>query len=222
VARSLLRYEQVRRRGDVPDVQANDAPFTEGRYFEASCLSAAAINDCVKVTGTNGGGRPKVRLCDPDDPALMPMTGIIVEKASPQVCLVQVSGRITTLSGLVAGEQYYVGPTGQPVTPEPSTLRRQLVGVALWPSKLLLYPNQAQATPAINDIFGEEPTGDIDGSNRVFGTAQPFLSGTLRVHLNGVRQKVGSSNDYTILSSSSFEFTYAPRVGGNLLVDYRS
>jgi hypothetical protein len=219
--RALIRYEQVRRRGE-PDVQASDAPFTEGRYFDASCLTSAAVNDCVKVVGTNGGGRPKVRLCDPNDPSLMPMTGIVVQKYSPMICLVQVSGLTITLPGLVAGEPYFVGPSGGPVTPEPVTLKRQLIGVAIGPQKLLLYPNQAPVERVVDEIFGEEPIGAVDGTNRVYSTTSPFLLGTLRVYLNGIRQKAGTTNDYSVLSSSSFEFVRAPRIGDLLLLDYKT
>lgn len=222
--RTLLRYEQIRRRSDQPDVQASDAPFTEGRYFEASCLSTQAVNDCVKVIGTNGGGRSKIRLCDPNDAALMPMTGIVVEKTSPQVCLVQVSGLITSMSGLIAGEPYFVGPAGTPVAPDPLAQFSQIVGVAIRASQLLLYPNQFVRTqPTITtDVYGEFPIGALDGVNTVFATIQPFLAGTLRVYYNGVRLHVGVTGDYVETSASSLTLAFPPRVGDTLLVDYRA
>ena len=240
MVRSLIRYEQVRRRGDAPDVQSDDARFTEGRYFEASCLSAANVNDCVRVTGTNGGGRPKVRLCDPNDPTLMPMTGIIVEKASPQVCLVQVSGQITSLAGLVAGEMYFVGLAGQPVTPAPSTVRQQLVGVALQPSRLLLYPNQALVNPTPSyapERDGIALIGTKNGVNRSFETPEVFVhsgGATIRVYHNGHRlQQAPSPNpslgDYFVSEGGGIGtgydtitfLTLVPVPTSGLYADYR-
>jgi len=45
------------------------------------------------------------------------------------------------------------------------------------------------------------------------------LSGTECVHLNGILQNVGGSNDYTI-STNSITFNSAPETGDVLLVNY--
>lgn len=220
--RTLLRYTQVRRLSEQPDVQASDSPFAEGRYFEASCLSSAVVNECVKVNGINGGGRPRVRRCDPNDALLMPMTGVIVEKISPQVCLVQVSGIVHTMTGIVPGEQYFVGPAGAPVTPAPTVPALQLVGIGLGDDKLLLFPNQITRGISSSDIYGEIPSGPVDGINRLFSLSSPIQAGTLRLFLNGVRLRGGSSYDYSILNPTQIELVYAPRIGDTLMADYRS
>lgn len=91
--------------------------------------------------------------------------------------------------------------------------------------------------PALPDyriyrIEGETPSGTINGSNKTFVTAHKALDkGHVAVYVNGVRQKAGSGNDYTVTIPSSgnnsgkavieFEGTaYIPQNGDSLLVDY--
>jgi len=81
-------------------------------------------------------------------------------------------------------------------------------------------------------IFGETPTGTMNGTNRVFVTQEDALEADrIAVFVNGVRQKAGSGNDYTATIPSSgdnehkcvitFETTaYIPQSGDSLLVDY--
>lgn len=70
-----------------------------------------------------------------------------------------------------------------------------------------------------NFVFGEVPTGAINGANAAFQLASMPQSGTVRVFLNGVRQNVGAGNDYTI-SGQTITFNGAPGVGDTVLVDY--
>src|SRR5262249_46705952 len=51
-------------------------------------------------------------------------------------------------------------------------------------------------------IFDETPTGAVNGSNTVFGTANAYTTGTLRVFINGVRQRL--TTDFTQTSTTSF------------------
>lgn len=72
-------------------------------------------------------------------------------------------------------------------------------------------------------IFGETPTGTIDGSNATFTLANTPESGTVRVYVNGIRQNVGSGNDYTISGGTiTFETAAVPASGDVLLADYIS
>jgi hypothetical protein len=66
-------------------------------------------------------------------------------------------------------------------------------------------------------IRNEIPAGSINGSNTAFTLASAPATGSARVYLNGVRQKV--TDDYTI-SGSTITFVTAPPSGSNLLVDY--
>ena len=84
----------------------------------------------------------------------------------------------------------------------------------------------AGSAPAAARVWSEEPGGAIDGSNLTFVTAQKFQAGTEAVFLNGVRQRVGGSNDYTRSESvpaaglDLVVFTLPPRNGDVILVDY--
>lgn len=66
-------------------------------------------------------------------------------------------------------------------------------------------------------VFNEVPSGTIDGSNTDFTLAHTPVSGTVRVYLNGLRQK--PTDDYTI-SSDTISFVDAPFVDDTILVDY--
>jgi len=66
--------------------------------------------------------------------------------------------------------------------------------------------------------WGETPTGSINGTNLVFGTASPYRAGLLAVYLNGLRQL--RSADYNETTSSTFTFLSAPLPGDSLSIDY--
>jgi hypothetical protein len=66
-------------------------------------------------------------------------------------------------------------------------------------------------------VISEIPTGDIDGSNKDFVLANTPFTGTLKVYLNGVRQKV--TDDYT-LATATISFVTAPTSDSKILCDY--
>jgi hypothetical protein len=72
--------------------------------------------------------------------------------------------------------------------------------------------------PAGNLVAGEIPTGMIDGTNNIFNTALAYLSNSLGVYLNGLRQRRVA--DYTETSSQAFQFVIAPWAGSTVSVDY--
>jgi len=218
--KSLIRYEQVRRRGAQPDVQGTDASFAEGRYFDANCLASDAINQFVRVTG-NTLGLPNVTKVDPSDSTKMPAVGVIVQKATATTCLVQVLGQITSFSPVVAGTWYYVAPTAFPSSVPPALPAiSQVIGVGLGTTRLLLRPDLGVGSQS-RAIDGEVPSGSIDGVNLVFGTVFPFRVGTTRLYLNGVRQRIGIAYDYIEgPGPQTLTQTLAPRAEDTLLVDY--
>lgn len=70
----------------------------------------------------------------------------------------------------------------------------------------------------VQDIWGETPSGTVNGTNKVFTTANTFRSGTTRVYLNGARQKPGTH--YSESAGNTITFVSAPSSGAVLLVDY--
>lgn len=70
-----------------------------------------------------------------------------------------------------------------------------------------------------NFVYSEAPSGSINGSNTSFTLANTPTSGTERLYLNGVRQFVGGSNDYTI-SGATITMNTAPLTGERLIADY--
>jgi hypothetical protein len=74
---------------------------------------------------------------------------------------------------------------------------------------------------AANFVFGEVPTGTVDGVNAAFGIANTPVAGTVAVHKNGIRQLPGAGNDYTLAGTTiTFLAGNLPQTGDNLLVDY--
>jgi hypothetical protein len=62
--------------------------------------------------------------------------------------------------------------------------------------------------------------GICNGSNTVFETTEPFIAGTTRVYVNGIRQFKGITADYQELDQNSIEFTIAPESDDRLIIDY--
>lgn len=70
-----------------------------------------------------------------------------------------------------------------------------------------------------NFVTEETPSGTINGSNVTFTLANTPTAGTLKLFLNGVRQKSGAGNDYTI-TTNTISMTTAPISGDVLIADY--
>lgn len=143
--RSYIRYGQLRRTDKV-DVDASDAPYALGRYFEAECPNTTDIDDCVSVTGVNLAGQRQVDKVDPRNLTTMPIVGIVVEKKNATTCLVQISGEVSLSQMLVPGKTYFVGNDGLPSSVLPTALvggvvAVQPIGTALDEDTLLLIPN---------------------------------------------------------------------------------
>lgn len=68
-------------------------------------------------------------------------------------------------------------------------------------------------------IWDEAPTDAVDGVNTLFNTLNKYQSGTVRVYLNGARQKPGL--DYVESpSNQQITFTIAPLTNDVILFDY--
>jgi len=66
----------------------------------------------------------------------------------------------------------------------------------------------------------ETPVGDIDGMNMVFDIAEePSPASSLLLYVNGVLQKQGLLDDYTI-SGKNIVFDYAPRTNSHIFATY--
>jgi len=67
-------------------------------------------------------------------------------------------------------------------------------------------------------VFGETPTGIIDGLNLAFATSFKFQMNGLLVYLNGLRQRYPL--DFGVTGEQSFQFSDAPQIGDSVRVDY--
>lgn len=68
-------------------------------------------------------------------------------------------------------------------------------------------------------VVGESPSGTLDGSNKTFTLSEAPRNGTITLTLNGVTQKIGSSNDYTV-SGLEITMAEAPESDDVILVNY--
>ena len=62
--------------------------------------------------------------------------------------------------------------------------------------------------------------GAHDGINTVFQTTEPFVAGSTRVYLNGVRQFKGLTADYQELTDTTIGLSSAPEADDRLIIDY--
>lgn len=69
-------------------------------------------------------------------------------------------------------------------------------------------------------VVGEQAGGDIDGVNVIFTTLQAYQATTIQVFLNGLKLRVGNSNDYIETGSNEFTMNYAPLPDDYLEVTY--
>jgi hypothetical protein len=67
-------------------------------------------------------------------------------------------------------------------------------------------------------IWGETPSGTIDGINKNYTSAYVYSANQLAVFLNGVRQR--RTGDYTETGNQSFSFVSAPLLGDSVSIDY--
>ena len=69
-------------------------------------------------------------------------------------------------------------------------------------------------------VESETPTGAINNANKTFTLANTPTVGTVKLYVNGLRQEVGATNDYTI-SGATITMITAPPTGSRILADYR-
>lgn len=77
-------------------------------------------------------------------------------------------------------------------------------------------------TDAVNEadvVCNEIPSGNINSTNPTYTIANPAVSGTVEVYLNGLLQAPGVGLDYTI-SGQTITFVKAPRTNSDLYVSY--
>lgn len=65
----------------------------------------------------------------------------------------------------------------------------------------------------------ETPTGTVNGTNKVFTVSRPYIGGTLRVYVNGLRQAL--TTHFTETSSTTFTLDDAPLTGDVIRVEYQ-
>lgn len=68
-------------------------------------------------------------------------------------------------------------------------------------------------------VFGETPSGAVNGSNATFTTAQNFVAESVQVFINGVSQTNGV--DYTTSGSTTITMNVSPVSGDYIRVNYK-
>ncbi|MES2428249.1 MAG: hypothetical protein V4560_14815 [Bacteroidota bacterium] len=70
-----------------------------------------------------------------------------------------------------------------------------------------------------NFVVDETPSGSINGSNTAFTLANTPVAGKVEIYRNGLLQKPGIGNDYTI-SGTAITYLTAPETGDTLTANY--
>jgi hypothetical protein len=73
--------------------------------------------------------------------------------------------------------------------------------------------------PGANAVYGETPSGALNGSNINFTTSFVYVPNELSVFLSGIRLR--RTADYIETSSTTFQLVSAPAPTDSLSVDYR-
>lgn len=68
-------------------------------------------------------------------------------------------------------------------------------------------------------VFGETPSGAVNGSNATFTTSQNFVAESVQVFINGVSQTNGV--DYTTSGSTTITMNVSPVSGDYIRVNYK-
>ncbi len=100
-------------------------------------------------------------------------------------------------------------------------------GLDAVPSLRTLGTGDLQAAPGDHThsgatvVFGEIPTGTVDGANAAFVFAHTPAAGTLRVYRNGLRMSAGATMDYTLATATvTFVAGNLPQTGDLIQGDY--
>lgn len=70
-------------------------------------------------------------------------------------------------------------------------------------------------------VENEDLLGAIDGNNTIFTTSFDYVSGSVKLYLNGIRQRRGPSNDFIESGPNEITMAEAPTSGDVLIVDYQ-
>lgn len=88
-------------------------------------------------------------------------------------------------------------------------------------NKIRWYNGTAWAVLGHTHVYSEIPSGTINGSNAAFTVATTPASGSLRLYKNGLRQRSGSGNDYTLSGATiTYESGNVPQTGDSHVADY--
>lgn len=71
---------------------------------------------------------------------------------------------------------------------------------------------------AASFVFGETPSGTVNGSNATFTTAFSFVPETVEVFVNGLKQK--RVTHFNTSGSNTILFSDSPQSGDLILVNY--
>lgn len=69
-----------------------------------------------------------------------------------------------------------------------------------------------------DDMTKADLSSQVDGSTQQFTVPEPYVSGSLRVYYNGLRQI--QSVTYNENTSTTFSFTFTPLDGSKVEIDY--
>ena len=108
--------------------------------FTGACFNTIAVGDLVYAAGSGKA----MALADPFNTSKMPAVGIVVSKPTPSSCVVQTSGVVSGLSGLIAGQYVFISRAGRPTTTPPTpgpgeTLAYQPLGLAIDTDSMVLF-----------------------------------------------------------------------------------
>lgn len=80
--------------------------------------------------------------------------------------------------------------------------------------------NQLMISGSNSTVSDETPAGTVNGSTVLFTAARGYIANTMRVWINGVRQKRGIHFTETNPSTGTFTMSDAPLTGDDIMIEY--
>ena len=203
-------------------------------YLTADQMDARYFTDRQLITQSGHGFAPKdvVRLngttyvkAQANNRANAEAVGIVEWVDGNKFMLVRAGGKLRGVTGLTAGEVYFLSPTtagllttnDTEVTFEVS--KPMLLGLDSTSGVVLNYRGVVVEAQSDERVTEEIPTGSVNGTNANFGTAYDYVTGTLEVFINGIRQS-RIAGHFTETGDNTFSFSSAPSTGDNIIVSY--
>lgn len=216
---SVAKFGSAAIYGAVTLSEGTDVTITQsGQNITISATGGSGSGGWTSVAGGTKLEAGRTEVYDANELASIVLNGFIeIRSDAEHIYLIPPATKLVIVDGGVG----FVLPrlTADPASPMDGQLHYdEVVDV------IRLRANAAWRTVATHThVVSETPSGTINGSNAAFTIAATPATGTLRLYKNGLRQRAGAGNDYTLSGSTiTYEAGNVPQTGDSHVADYET